>query len=175
MDRGTHSRSRAGLTSPPGGGHQADAIICRHSSGGLSAIQAGVSPPHRAAVADMGLRLRAAKRPHAVHRIVVRATLVALFRGMLRVRAHEPKIVAAFPSVTRFESHVDDVVLDGWVSPFWRRFRSLLAMLRVFQQGSVQTYVLYILIILTLLLLLTMPLKETLREILGGESSTTAA
>jgi hydrogenase-4 component B len=95
-------------------------------------------------------------------------TLVELFRGILRPRLHEPKILAALPPATNYESHVDDVVLDGWATPLWRRFKLLLAWLRVTQQGSVQTYVLYILIILSFLLFLTIPLKETLRAIFGG-------
>jgi hydrogenase-4 component B len=94
-------------------------------------------------------------------------TLVALFRGVLCVRSHEPEILGPFPPATRFESHANDVVLDRWLEPQWRRFKSALAPLRVFQQGGVQSYLLYILMILTLLLLLTMPWKETLRAIVG--------
>jgi hypothetical protein len=45
-----------------------------------------------------------------------------------------------------------------------------LGWLRVLQRGSVQTYVLYILVILSLLLFLTMPVGETLRAIMGREA-----
>jgi hydrogenase-4 component B len=94
-------------------------------------------------------------------------TLVALFRAVLRPHSREPKIRAPFPATTTFQSHVDDVVLEGFLEPLWRQFRSRLGWLRILQRGSVQAYVLYILIILSLLLLFTMPLGETLRAILG--------
>src|SRR5207247_1218691 len=66
-------------------------------------------------------------------------TLVELFRRVLCVRSHEPGIGTVFPATTRFQSHVDDVVLDGFLTPLWRRFRSHLGWLRVLQRGSVQT------------------------------------
>jgi hypothetical protein len=98
------------------------------------------------------------------------STIVELFRSVLRPRVHEPKILATFPSPTHFESHVDDVVLDGFATPLWRRLKSLSNWLRVLQQGSVQTYVLYILIALSFLLMLSIPFKETVRAILGGHA-----
>ncbi len=97
------------------------------------------------------------------------ALLVEMFKAVLRPRVHQPKIAAPFPAATaKFHSQVDDFVLDGFLAPIWRRFRSRLGWLRVLQQGSVQTYVLYILIIVSLLLLLTMPLTEMLRSLLSG-------
>jgi hydrogenase-4 component B len=97
------------------------------------------------------------------------AMLVEMFKTLLRPRVHQPKIAAPFPAAAvKFHSHVDDLVLDGFLGPIWRRFRSRLGWLRVLQQGSVQTYVLYILIIVSLLLLLTMPLTEMLRSLLSG-------
>ncbi|HEV8605478.1 MAG TPA: proton-conducting transporter membrane subunit [Tepidisphaeraceae bacterium] len=99
------------------------------------------------------------------------ATLVEMFKAVLRPRIHQPKIAAPFPAAaTKFHSQVDDLVLDGFLGPMWRRFRSRLGWLRVLQQGRVQTYVLYILIIVSLLLLLTMPLTEMLRSILSGSA-----
>jgi hydrogenase-4 component B len=98
------------------------------------------------------------------------STIVELFRSVLRPRVHQPKILAVFPSPTHFESHVDDVVLDGFATPLWRRFKSISNWLRVLQQGSVQTYVLNILIVLSFLLMLTIPLKETVRAILSGHA-----
>ena len=94
--------------------------------------------------------------------------LVEMFKAVLRPRIHQPKIAAPFPAAAKFHSQVDDLVLDGFLGPIWRRFRSRMGWLRVLQQGSVQTYILYILIIVSLLLLLTMPLSEMLRSLLGG-------
>ena len=97
------------------------------------------------------------------------AMLVEMFKAVLRPRVHQPKIAAPFPAVAaRFHSQVDDLVLDGFLGPLWRRFRSRLGWLRVLQQGSVQTYILYILLIVSLLLLLTMPLMEMIRSLLSG-------
>jgi hydrogenase-4 component B len=96
------------------------------------------------------------------------STLVYLFRGVLRPTSHEPRVSAVFPGSVEFSSHVDDAVLDGFLVPLWRRFRSRLSWLRVLQQGSVQTYILYILIALLFLLLMLLPLSGILREMLGG-------
>ncbi len=97
------------------------------------------------------------------------AILVEMFKAVLRPRVQAPKIAAPFPAAAgKFHSQVNDLVLDGFLGPMWRRFRSRLGWLRVLQQGSVQTYVLYILIIVSLLLLLTMPLTEMLKNLLSG-------
>jgi hydrogenase-4 component B len=97
------------------------------------------------------------------------AMLVEMFKAVLRPRVHQPGIAAPFPaSAAKFHTHVGDLVLDGFLGPMWRRFRSRLVWLRVLQQGSVQTYVLYILLIVSLLLILTMPLSEMVRSLLGG-------
>ncbi len=96
-------------------------------------------------------------------------TLVELFRSVLRPRSHEPKLSAPFPTATSFHSRVDDVVLQGFLAPLWHQFRLRLRWLRVFQQGSVQSYLVYILVILFLLLFLAIPLKDTLRAIVGTD------
>jgi hydrogenase-4 component B len=97
-------------------------------------------------------------------------TLVELFRGVLRPHTHQPKVVAVFPPPARFESRVDDVVLERFLAPLWRRFRARLRGLRLLQQGSVQAYILYILLILSLLLVLTIPLEDALRLLTGGKA-----
>ena len=83
-------------------------------------------------------------------------------------RRMSQELRAVFPGSVEFSSHVDDAVLDGFLVPLWRRFRSRLSWLRVLQQGSVQTYILYILIALLFLLLMLLPLSGILREMLGG-------
>jgi hydrogenase-4 component B len=94
--------------------------------------------------------------------------LVALFRSVLGRRSHEPGIATVFPPATRFHSHVDDLVLDRWLAPLWRRFRTHLGWMRVLQRGTVQTYVFYILAILSLLIVLTMPLGDALKALWRG-------
>jgi hydrogenase-4 component B len=85
------------------------------------------------------------------------AMLVTLSRGLLRPRTHRPVIKELFPGRAEFHSHVDDVVLDRWLVPQWSYVRLRLGRLRVFQQGSVQRYVLYILVTVFLLLLWSVP------------------
>ena len=60
-----------------------------------------------------------------------------------------------------------DVVLDGILTPFWRRVKSRAASVRVLQQGEVQRYVLYILLALFALLLTMVPVMELARRLLG--------
>ena len=70
--------------------------------------------------------------------------LVSLFRWVLRPRVHPPEPLAIFPGKASFESHVLDPVLDEAVLPVFRIAARLLSGFRVFQQGNIQTYLLYI-------------------------------
>jgi hydrogenase-4 component B len=79
--------------------------------------------------------------------------LVGLFGWVLRPRMHRPKIAAMFPRGTEFHSHVPDAVLDEAVLPTFRFSAWLLSWFRVFQRGSIQTYLLYIFLVLIALLL----------------------
>jgi hydrogenase-4 component B len=79
--------------------------------------------------------------------------LVALFAWALRPRTHRPPAMPLFPAPTEFHSEVLDTVLDGAVLPVFRFGAWSVSWLRVFQQGSVQTYLLYIFVALIALLL----------------------
>jgi hydrogenase-4 component B len=46
--------------------------------------------------------------------------LVGLFRWVLRPRTHPPHVKGVFPAGTGFESHVDDTMLEGVMSPVAR-------------------------------------------------------
>ena len=80
--------------------------------------------------------------------------LVGLFAWALRPRTHEPTAPALCshrrPS---FHSEVPDTVLDEAVLPAFRFGAWLFSWFRVFQQGSIQTYLLYIFVALIALLL----------------------
>jgi hypothetical protein len=65
---------------------------------------------------------------------------------------------------------VDDPVLSGALTPLWRRVRGWFGGMRFIQAGSVQRYILYILLILVVLLLSMAPFREVLRAMLGGEA-----
>jgi hydrogenase-4 component B len=63
----------------------------------------------------------------------------------LRCQAGKPDVpIAIFPEKASFESHVPDPVLEDAVLPAFRIAARLLSCFRVFQQGNIQTYMLYI-------------------------------
>jgi hydrogenase-4 component B len=79
--------------------------------------------------------------------------LVGLFAWALRPRTHRPKKLTLFPEKTSFHSDVPDTVLDEVVLPAFQLSGRLFSWFRVLQQGSIQTYLLYIFIALIVLLL----------------------
>jgi hydrogenase-4 component B len=79
--------------------------------------------------------------------------LVAMFAWVLRPRSRGPGRLPLFPPEARFESAVPDAVLDELVLPAFRVGGWLSSRFRVFQQGSVQVYLLYIFLALIVLLL----------------------
>lgn len=79
--------------------------------------------------------------------------LVGLFRWALRPRIHRPQVTALLPQPTDFHSHVPDPVLDEVVLPTFRFSAWLFSWFRVFQQGRIQAYLLYIFVALVALLL----------------------
>ncbi len=87
-------------------------------------------------------------------------TLVGLFRWVLRPRVHRPHLEGIFPGGTRFASRVDDTVLDGLLAPAARAAEKAVGRVKVFQQGSSQRYILYVLVALVGLLLWSFPLER---------------
>jgi len=79
--------------------------------------------------------------------------IVGLFSWALRQRIHQPRITELFPQPTHFHSEVPEVVLDEAVLPAFRFSAWLLSWCRIFQQGSIQIYLLYIFLALMILLL----------------------
>lgn len=79
--------------------------------------------------------------------------LVELFGWVLRPRTCQPKELGLFPSKTNFQSKVPDTVLDEAVLPAFRFGGWLFSWFHVFQQGSIQMYLLYIFLALLVLLL----------------------
>jgi len=63
-----------------------------------------------------------------------------------------PEIETLFPGETCFESHVDDTVLEEAIDPMTRFLSWLFGLSRYLQQGSLQIYLLYVLVILVGLL-----------------------
>jgi hydrogenase-4 component B len=79
--------------------------------------------------------------------------LVGLFAWALRPRMHETRDLPLFPRPAGFHSDVPEVVLDEVVLPAFHWGSWLLSWFRVFQQGNVQSYLLYIFLALIGLLL----------------------
>jgi hydrogenase-4 component B len=79
--------------------------------------------------------------------------LVDLFGWVLSPQVHKPAHLPLFPQQASFQSDVADTVLDKAVLPTLRSGAWLLSWSRVFQQGNIQIYLLYIFIALIVLLL----------------------
>ncbi len=79
--------------------------------------------------------------------------LVGLFSWALRPRTLRPKPLALFPQRTDFQSEIGDPVLDEAVLPTLHFAADTFAWCRIFQQGNLQAYLLYIFVALVALLL----------------------
>jgi hydrogenase-4 component B len=78
--------------------------------------------------------------------------LVGTFGWVLRPRTHKSADLALFPQKADFHSEVADPVLDEVVLPAFGFGARVLSRFRVFQQGNIQTYLLYIFLALIALL-----------------------
>jgi hydrogenase-4 component B len=79
--------------------------------------------------------------------------LVGMFAWVLRPRTHGPGELPLFPRQADFHSEVPDAVLDEAVLPSFHFTAWLFSAFRVFQQGNIQAYLLYIFLVLIILLL----------------------
>jgi hydrogenase-4 component B len=79
--------------------------------------------------------------------------LVGMFDWVLRPRTKRPKDLPIFPQEADFKSDVPDVVLDDLVLPAFDFTARIFSWFRVFQQGNIQVYLLYIFVALVALLL----------------------
>jgi hypothetical protein len=80
-------------------------------------------------------------------------TLVTLFGWALQPKVHRPEIKELFPRDADFESHVDDTVLERVVWPTTHAATWLFSWGRYLQSGSLQAYLMYILVVVVFLLL----------------------
>ncbi len=80
-------------------------------------------------------------------------TLVKLFGWALQPKVRRPKIEGLFPEDADFESHVDDTVLEQALWPATNAVAWLFSWGRYLQSGSLQAYLMYILVVLVFLLL----------------------
>ena len=75
-----------------------------------------------------------------------------MFAPVLRPHVARPAPAPPFPTAARFESHVDDTILDGAIIPAGRAAARWLPWVRQVQRGSGHAYVLYIIVALVVLL-----------------------
>ena len=80
-------------------------------------------------------------------------SLVRTFSWALRPDEYAPAVLGVFPGPASFHSHVPDVVLDRVVRPAAHGVARVFGWLRWLQRGSINAYLLYILITVVLLLL----------------------
>jgi len=78
--------------------------------------------------------------------------IVEMFAWALRPKKEEPQVSGFFPAASRFHSEVGDTVLEQAVWPVTRFFVRASSWFRIFQQGSIQAYLVYIFAILIVLL-----------------------
>ncbi len=78
--------------------------------------------------------------------------LVGLFAWALRPKEKITRVEGLFPQPASYASEIHDVALDDVMLPASRRFADWLYWFRWAQQGSIQAYLFYILVILVLLM-----------------------
>lgn len=92
--------------------------------------------------------------------------LVRMFAWVLRPRVRARRLRRLFPARSRFESHTDDLVLEGWIMPALRWISRATVRVRGLQTGRIQVYILYVLAALVVLVLTIIPIVEFLRSII---------
>jgi hypothetical protein len=107
----------------------------------------------RAGRPDLGLRLCAADRSHAVQRVFVRRQCGEPCRVSPVAAALPDRLARSFPARFIVQSLVPDTILDRLLLPVFRAADRFLPRLRVMQQGRTHVYVFYILAIMIVLLL----------------------
>jgi hydrogenase-4 component B len=86
------------------------------------------------------------------------ASLVRLFRGVLRPDREAPEIKELFPAPSRFRSVTEDVVLFRFILPLSKSLKRLAGRMRVIQRGQMTNYVVYIFATVVVLLVWTFPI-----------------
>ena len=79
--------------------------------------------------------------------------VVGLLGWVLRPKSQAPKITALFPRTSEFQTEIGDPVLDDAMLPAIGFVATRFAWFRIFQQGNIQVYMLYIFVALLALLL----------------------
>lgn len=152
----------------PGLGNASPSMVALAPLGWITALGLGLAAALLVTGAVLGLRLRhsivketvtwgcgyVAPTPRMQYTSSSFAQmLVGFFGWALRPRTRRPGELPLFPHKISFHSEVHDPVLDEMVLPTFRWGGWLFSWFRVFQQGSIQIYFLYIILALMVLLL----------------------
>ena len=92
-------------------------------------------------------------------------TLVDLFRFALHPRVHGPAIKTLFARPSRFESHVEEPMLDRVLLPLTERVKQLFSKALPLQRGLTHRYLIYVALMVVALLIWTLPLKTILMNL----------
>lgn len=87
-------------------------------------------------------------------------SIVRMFQWVVRPREHKPHITNVFAESAAFSSHVNELVLDRLLLPLSNVVKRSSGWFHRFQQGLIQQYILYILIVLFLMFCTQVPFKE---------------
>lgn len=83
--------------------------------------------------------------------------LTRLFNFVLHPHIHRPAVQSPFAQPSRFESHLDEPVLDRKLWPMVRFFKAVFLKIRPLQQGLTHWYLVYVALIVLALLIWTLP------------------
>jgi hydrogenase-4 component B len=93
--------------------------------------------------------------------------LVQLFRPVLSVEEHAPRVVGPFPPPATYRVHVEDRALQRVLLPFCTWVAERCASTRRWQTGRIQTYVLYVILTTIALMLFVIPIRSLLDELIS--------
>lgn len=91
--------------------------------------------------------------------------LTGLFNFVLRPHIHAPGIRSLFAKPSRYESHLDEPILDRNILPASRFFKKLFIKVRIFQQGLTHQYLVYIALIVVVLLAWALPVTDLITHL----------
>jgi hydrogenase-4 component B len=91
--------------------------------------------------------------------------LTGLFSFVLRPHVHLPGTRALFARASKFESHIDEPVLDRKLLPTVRFFKTLFEKVRPLQQGLTHQYLVYVAVIVVVLLAWALPVVSVFTRV----------
>ncbi|MCF7849282.1 MAG: hypothetical protein K9M45_10550, partial [Kiritimatiellales bacterium] len=91
--------------------------------------------------------------------------LTGLFCFVLHPKIHTPGIQSVFAHPSRFETHLDEPILDRKLLPLAQFFKNLFSKALPLQRGLTHQYLIYVALMLVVLLVWTLPIKGILAQL----------